>query len=36
VRKEMADYCLADPARQVTDTALDEVMDELAARWSVV
>jgi len=29
-----ADWCLADPARQVTDASLDAVMDKLAAAWS--
>jgi nucleoside-diphosphate-sugar epimerase len=33
--REIADWYLADPARQITDTALDAVMDELAAAWSV-
>jgi hypothetical protein len=29
------EWYLADPARQVTDTALDAVMDKLAAAWTV-
>ncbi len=32
--REIADWYLADPARQVTDQALDAVMDKLAATWS--
>jgi nucleoside-diphosphate-sugar epimerase len=32
--REIADWYLADPARQVTDQALDGVMDKLAATWS--
>jgi nucleoside-diphosphate-sugar epimerase len=32
--REIADWYLADPARQVTDQALDAVMDKLAAAWS--
>ncbi|MGH3189022.1 MAG: SDR family oxidoreductase [Streptosporangiaceae bacterium] len=32
--REIADWHLADPARQVTDEALDAVMDKLAAAWS--
>ena len=33
--REIADWYLADPARQVTDQALDAVMDKLAATWGV-
>jgi hypothetical protein len=33
--REIAEWYLADPARQVTDTALDAVMDKLAAAWTV-
>ncbi|HMD23897.1 MAG TPA: SDR family oxidoreductase [Streptosporangiaceae bacterium] len=32
--REIADWYRADPARQVTDTRLDAVMDKLAAAWS--
>ena len=32
--REIADWYLADPARQVTDASLDAVMDKLAAAWS--
>ncbi len=32
--REIAGWYLADPARQVTDQALDAVMDKLAATWS--
>ena len=32
--REIAEWYLADPARQVTDTALDAVMDKLAAAWT--
>jgi nucleoside-diphosphate-sugar epimerase len=32
--REIAGWYLADPARQVTDQALDAVMDKLAAAWS--
>ena len=32
--RQIADWYLADPARQVTDQALDAVMDKLAAAWS--
>jgi len=32
--REIADWYLADPARQVTDAGLDAVMDKLAAAWS--
>jgi len=32
--REIAGWFLADPARQVTDQALDTVMDKLAATWS--
>jgi len=31
--RQIADWYLADPARQVTDQALDAVMDKLAAAW---
>lgn len=31
--REIADWYLADPARQVADARLDTVMDELAATW---
>jgi nucleoside-diphosphate-sugar epimerase len=31
--REIADWYLADPARQVVDARLDAVMDELAATW---
>ena len=34
--REIVDWHLADPARQVTDTALDAVMDKLAATWGPV
>ena len=33
--REIVEWYLADPARQVTDTALDAVMDKLAAAWTV-
>jgi len=33
--REIADWYLADPARQVTDVGLDTVMDKLAAAWSL-
>jgi nucleoside-diphosphate-sugar epimerase len=33
--REIAGWYLADPARQVTRTDLDAVMDKLAATWSV-
>ena len=32
--REIADWYVADPARQVTDASLDAVMDKLAATWS--
>ena len=32
--RQIADWYLADPARQVTDQAMDGVMDKLAATWS--
>jgi nucleoside-diphosphate-sugar epimerase len=32
--REIADWYLADPVRQVTDARLDAVMDKLAAAWS--
>jgi nucleoside-diphosphate-sugar epimerase len=33
--REIVEWYLADPARQVTDVALDAVMDKLAAAWTV-
>jgi nucleoside-diphosphate-sugar epimerase len=33
--RQIVDWYLADPARQVTDAALDAVMDKLAAAWTV-
>src|SRR6201994_5158120 len=33
--REIVEWYLADPARQVTDAALDAMMDELAAAWTV-
>ncbi|HEY1624459.1 MAG TPA: SDR family oxidoreductase [Streptosporangiaceae bacterium] len=33
--REIVDWYLADPARQVTDAAVDAMMDKLAATWSV-
>src|SRR5215470_7706936 len=33
--RQIAEWYLADPARQVTDQALDAVMDKLAAAWTV-
>jgi nucleoside-diphosphate-sugar epimerase len=33
--REIVDWYLADPARQVTDAGLDAVMDKLAAAWTV-
>ena len=33
--QEIADWYLADPARQVMDVGLDTVMDKLAATWSL-
>jgi nucleoside-diphosphate-sugar epimerase len=33
--RQIVDWYLADPARQVTDAALDAVMDKLAAAWAV-
>ncbi len=33
--REIADWYLADPARQVTDPALDALMDKLAATWGL-
>ena len=33
--REIVQWYLADPARQVTDTSLDAVMDKLAAAWTV-
>jgi nucleoside-diphosphate-sugar epimerase len=33
--REIADWYLADPARQVTDEHLDAVMDRLAATWTI-
>jgi hypothetical protein len=32
--REIADWSLADPARQITDASLDAVMDKLAATWT--
>ena len=32
--RQIVDWYLADPARQVTDQALDGVMDKLAATWA--
>ena len=32
---EIAEWYLADQARQVTDASLDTVMDKLAAAWSI-
>jgi hypothetical protein len=32
--REIAEWYLADPARQVTDERLDAVMDKLAERFS--
>jgi len=32
---QIVDWYLADPARQITDQALDAVMDKLAAAWTV-
>jgi nucleoside-diphosphate-sugar epimerase len=33
--RQIVDWYLTDPARQVTDAALDAVMDKLAAAWTV-
>src|ERR1700758_640477 len=33
--RQIAAWYLADPARQVTDAALDAVMDKLAAAWTI-
>ena len=33
--REIVEWYLADPARQVTDAALDAVMDKLAAAWTI-
>jgi nucleoside-diphosphate-sugar epimerase len=33
--REIVEWYLADPARQVTDVGLDAVMDKLAAAWTV-
>jgi nucleoside-diphosphate-sugar epimerase len=33
--RQIVEWYLADPARQVTDAALDAVMDKLAAAWTV-
>ncbi|MGN6271887.1 MAG: NAD-dependent epimerase/dehydratase family protein [Protaetiibacter sp.] len=33
--RQIVEWYLADPARQVTDQALDAVMDKLAAAWTV-
>jgi len=32
--REIAEWYLADPVRQVTDASLDAVMDKLAAAWT--
>lgn len=32
--REIVEWYLADPARQVTDASLDAVMDKLAAAWT--
>ena len=32
--REIVEWYLADPGRQVTDTSLDSVMDKLAAAWT--
>jgi hypothetical protein len=34
--REIADWYLADPARQVTDEKLDALMDKLAADFAVI
>jgi hypothetical protein len=34
--REIVDWYLADPARQVTDARLDAVMDKLAADFGLV
>ena len=34
--RQIVEWYLADPARQVTDQALDAVMDKLATAWSLV
>jgi NAD dependent epimerase/dehydratase family len=33
--REIVEWYLADPARQVTDASLDAVMDKLAAAWTL-
>ena len=33
--RQIVDWYLADPARQVTDAGLDAVMDKLAAAWTI-
>ena len=33
--REIAEWYLADPARQVTDAALNAVMDKLATAWTI-
>jgi nucleoside-diphosphate-sugar epimerase len=33
--REIVEWYLADPARQVTDSSLDAVMDKLAAAWTI-
>ena len=33
--RQIVEWYLADPARQVTDQALDAVMDKLATAWSL-
>jgi dTDP-D-glucose 4,6-dehydratase len=32
--REIVEWYLADPARQVTNASLDAVMDKLAAAWT--
>jgi len=33
--RQIVEWYLADPARQVSDANLDAVMDKLAAAWAV-
>jgi nucleoside-diphosphate-sugar epimerase len=33
--RQIAEWYLADPARQVTDASLDAVMDKLATTWTI-
>jgi dTDP-D-glucose 4,6-dehydratase len=33
--REIVEWYLADPARQVTDASLDATMDKLAAAWAI-